>query len=92
MNKKQKKIKSWIDAGVRKKYSPEEVEIIVRNTSLLTAESCEKIWLALWADRSTHARNLLLCTEQEKFLRYIYRVIIFDIEEEIKKNNSFINN
>lgn len=83
------KQKKWIYAGLKDIYSSAEMRIIVRNTALLTPASKETIFLALLANRAfSNVGNLYI--NDDKFLRYIYRAIIFDLEEINNSNNNII--
>ena len=78
--------KSWIYKGLKEFYNSDEMHIIEHNTLLLSDESCNRIWLALLAERAFPLINNMLCEEDDKFLRYLYRAVLFDIDE-LNNNN-----
>jgi len=86
--------KNWIYKGLMEFYNSDELHIIEQNTLLLSAESCNRVWLALLADRAFPPISNMLCEEGDKFVRYIYRAVVCDIAElnELKSQNPETDN
>ena len=77
MNNEQQKNK-WIADALKDYYSAGELEIILRNTSLLRPEARDQIMMALLGTRAFPMTSI---TIESKFLRYIINCTVYDIVE-----------